>query len=126
MTIYHNHHIIPRHMGGTDDPSNLIRLTVEEHALAHKRLYEEHGRWEDRVAWKALSGQMSMSEASVEAWKRGSLKGGYAKKPNSVPAWNKSEVYCIRCRRKDKPNAIKKGIGHTRCKLSKQTSTYLR
>ena len=30
MTLYHKHHIIPKHMGGTDDPSN--KLTVEEHA----------------------------------------------------------------------------------------------
>lgn len=30
----HIHHIIPRHMGGTDDPSNLIELTIQEHAEA--------------------------------------------------------------------------------------------
>ena len=38
--IYHNHHIIPKHMGGSYDPSNLVRLTIEEHAEAHKTLYE--------------------------------------------------------------------------------------
>ena len=43
MTIYHVHHIIPKHMGGTDDPSNLTQLTIEEHAEAHRILYEEHG-----------------------------------------------------------------------------------
>ena len=47
MTIYHFHHIIPKHLGGSDDPSNLIRLTVEEHAEAHRKLYEEHGLEED-------------------------------------------------------------------------------
>lgn len=30
-----NHHIVPRCMGGTDDSSNLVRLTPEEHYLAH-------------------------------------------------------------------------------------------
>ena len=74
-TIYHIHHIVPRHMGGTDDPSNLVRLTVEEHAEAHRKLYEQHGKWEDKVAWKALSGQISMSEASKEASRLGGLKG---------------------------------------------------
>jgi hypothetical protein len=32
---YESHHIIPRCMGGTDDPRNLIKLTAREHFLAH-------------------------------------------------------------------------------------------
>jgi hypothetical protein len=32
------HHIIPRCMGGTDDPSNLVKLTPEEHYIAHQLL----------------------------------------------------------------------------------------
>ena len=71
----HIHHIVPRHMGGGDEPENLIELTVEEHALAHKKLWEEHGKEEDRIAWYALSGQMSMSEAKRQAQKAGRLKG---------------------------------------------------
>jgi hypothetical protein len=62
MNIDHKHHIIPRHMGGTDDPSNLIELTIAEHAEAHRRLYEEHGRWQDKLAWQALSGQIDTAE----------------------------------------------------------------
>ncbi len=62
-TIYtHKHHIIPRHAGGSDDPSNIVELTIEEHALAHKKLFEEHGRWQDRMAWKSLSGEMIQAE----------------------------------------------------------------
>lgn len=61
--IYHNHHIIPRHAGGTDDPSNIVRLTVEEHAEAHRILYETHGKIEDKIAWKCLSGKTSETEA---------------------------------------------------------------
>ena len=63
-TIYHFHHIVPKHIGGTDDPSNLIRLSIEEHAEAHRKLYEEHGRWQDKVAWKSLSGQITCAEAT--------------------------------------------------------------
>ena len=58
----HKHHIIPRHAGGSDDPSNIIEVTVEEHAEAHRKLYEEHGRWQDRVAYLALSGQIGKEE----------------------------------------------------------------
>jgi len=50
-------------MGGTNDPSNLVELTVEEHAEAHRKLYEEHGSTYDFVAWKALSGQITSDEA---------------------------------------------------------------
>ena len=63
MSIYHKHHIVPRHMGGTDDPSNLVELTIEEHAEAHRKLFEQHGHWQDEIAWKALSGQISNAEA---------------------------------------------------------------
>lgn len=59
----HKHHKIPKHIGGTDDPSNLIELSVEEHALAHKELYETHARWQDYLAWKTLSGQIGKEEA---------------------------------------------------------------
>ena len=37
----HMHHIIPRHAGGTDDLSNLVELTIEQHAEAHRKLYED-------------------------------------------------------------------------------------
>lgn len=58
----HMHHIIPKHMGGTDDPSNLIELTVEEHAEAHRLLYEKYGRVQDRRAWMGLSKMMTGEE----------------------------------------------------------------
>jgi hypothetical protein len=36
------HHIVPRCLGGTDDPSNLASLTPEEHFLAHQLLVKLH------------------------------------------------------------------------------------
>ena len=67
MNIYtHKHHIIPRHMGGTDDPSNLVELTVEEHAEAHEALYEKYGHDQDRVAALMLRGQISNYDAFIE------------------------------------------------------------
>lgn len=62
MTIYHNHHIIPRHMGGSDDPSNLVQVTVEQHAQLHKQLWEEFGHWQDELAWKGLSQMIDKQE----------------------------------------------------------------
>ena len=63
MSIKHKHHIIPKHAGGTDDITNIVELSIEEHAEAHKKLYDEHGRWQDLVAWQTLSGQIKQAEA---------------------------------------------------------------
>ena len=71
----HKLHIVPRHMGGGDEPENLIELSVEDHALAHKELWEKHGLEEDRIAWLALSGQMTMTEAKILSQEAGRLRG---------------------------------------------------
>lgn len=56
MSIYyHKHHIIPKHMGGSDDPSNLVIVTVEQHANLHKQLWEDLGDIRDYYAWLGLS-----------------------------------------------------------------------
>ena len=49
-------------MGGTDDPTNLIELTVEEHAEAHRVLYEKYGKIEDYCAWNGLLGIIGKEE----------------------------------------------------------------
>ena len=72
--VKHRHHIIPRHMGGSDDPSNIIELTVEEHAEAHRVLYELHGKEEDRLAWLGLSKQISKLELLAEIRKSDDIK----------------------------------------------------
>ena len=70
----HKHHIIPRHIGGTDDPSNLIELTIENHAEAHLKLYEQYGRIGDKVAWQMLSGRTVSEEDRILLAKEGYLK----------------------------------------------------
>jgi len=62
-SMKHIHHILPKYLGGSDDPINLIELTVEEHAEAHRLLYEQHGNWQDYCAWQALSGRIGQEEA---------------------------------------------------------------
>jgi hypothetical protein len=60
--LKHRHHIIPRHMGGTDDDRNIIEVTVEEHAELHRRLYMAFELLEDKLAWKMLEGQAMMGD----------------------------------------------------------------
>lgn len=37
---YENHHIVPRCMGGDDSENNLVKLTPEQHYVAHQLLYK--------------------------------------------------------------------------------------
>jgi len=78
----HVHHIIPRYLGGTDDPSNLVELTVEEHAEAHRKLYEQYGNWQDKVAWQGLAGLIGHDEIMREMWdsRKGENNPYYGKK----------------------------------------------
>jgi hypothetical protein len=62
----HKHHIIPKHMGGTDDATNIVELTIDEHAEAHRILYELHGKIGDKVAWMGLAKMAPMKELIVE------------------------------------------------------------
>lgn len=59
----HVHHIIPRYAGGTNTPENLVELTVEEHAEAHRILWETHGDLRDKMAWLMLSGKTEEAES---------------------------------------------------------------
>tara|TARA_Y100001960_G_scaffold281336_1_gene314857 strand:+ start:1585 stop:2130 length:546 start_codon:yes stop_codon:yes gene_type:complete len=81
-SIYtHKHHIIPRHAGGSDDPSNIKELTIEEHAEAHKKLFFIYGRWEDEVAWLGLSRQIGKEEIIRRSiTHKGKDNGMYGKK----------------------------------------------
>tara|TARA_R110002153_G_scaffold187372_1_gene340410 strand:- start:28 stop:579 length:552 start_codon:yes stop_codon:yes gene_type:complete len=94
MNIYtHKHHILPRHAGGTDDPSNIVELTVEEHAEAHRKLYEEHGRWQDKLAWKGLAGQIGKEEIIRNIQREnGKRVGALPYSPRKIPLVHTEEA----------------------------------
>ena len=64
---FHKHRIVPGHMGGTYESRNVIRVNVAMHAFLHKCLWEEHGRWQDRIAWQVLAGMIPKEEARRRA-----------------------------------------------------------
>jgi predicted nucleic acid-binding Zn-ribbon protein len=54
----HEHHMIPRFMGGDDSPTNLVKLIPIDHAIAHfvrYKLYKKHG---DLYAYQILMGSI--------------------------------------------------------------------
>lgn len=54
----HKHHIVPKHMGGTDDPENIIMVDRIEHSKLHYELYLKYGKKEDLCASYMLKGDM--------------------------------------------------------------------
>ena len=100
----HKHHIIPKHIGGTDDPSNIIELTVEEHAEAHRVLWEKYNRDQDWLAWKGLSKQIGKEEiikkycsiASKKYWDNISDEDYQQRKNNAFGGNNFSREYLKR------------------------------
>ena len=80
MSITHKHHIIPRHMGGSNGKENLIEVSVERHAMFHYCNWKLWGKEEDKIAWRTLSGQMTLSEAQYAAIKLGAKKTGQVMK----------------------------------------------
>ena len=51
---YEKHHIVPQSMGGSDEDSNLIRLTPREHFIAHWLLWRIHKNKEMAFAFYAM------------------------------------------------------------------------
>jgi hypothetical protein len=95
----HIHHIIPQYLGGTNDPNNLIELTVEEHAEAHRLLYEQHGNWQDYCAWQALSGRIGQEE--ILRMKQGMANKGRKRTPEQIENMSKASLKRVERHRAD-------------------------
>jgi hypothetical protein len=114
-------------MGGTDDPSNLIELTIEEHAEAHRLLFEEHGHWEDKIAWLGLAKLIGKEEVLKEVLKnRRSIKGipkpdGFGKKISDAikgrEPWNKGKILGSYSEERVKANSEAQKRTRTKCNV---------
>lgn len=116
--ITHIHHIVPKHMGGTDDPENLIELTIEEHAEAHRLLWEEHGKKEDWLAWQGLAGLIDKDQLIHEVLSNAGKKGGAGgkgvtgnRRNGAIANWNKNKDKITEVLRANAKRNSELGIG---------------
>lgn len=93
--MLHWHHIVPLHAGGTDDPSNLKQITLEEHAEAHKLLWEKSGAWQDWCAWKGLSSAIGQEEIRSLIAKITGRLGGLAIRGKPKSETHKARMLCL-------------------------------
>jgi hypothetical protein len=61
---YEKHHILPRSLGGTNDPSNLVLLTAREHFIAHLLLYFHYRLEGGKTFQKMCFALVSMSSTN--------------------------------------------------------------
>ena len=83
----HNHHLVPKHRGGTDD-DGMVSVSITQHAMFHFCEWRLWGHWQDKCAWMALTGQMNTEEISEELKKQ-----RYKKLSEVVSGVPKSEAH---------------------------------
>ena len=64
---------MPKYRGGTNDPSNLISVSITEHVMWHFCNYRLWGRIEDKLAYKGLSGKDKEREELMAEYHRNSM-----------------------------------------------------
>jgi hypothetical protein len=104
-TVTHMHHIVPRHMEAfaNNCVENLIEMTVEEHAEAHRVLFDKYGMWQDELAWKGLSGLISHTETARLAQLL-SVQGNRFRR--GIPHTEKTRALISKNRKGKRPNAL--------------------
>jgi general stress protein YciG len=113
----HKHHIIPRYMGGTDDPENLVEVSVTQHAMFHFCNYQLWGNGEDRLAWRGLAGLITPDDAALEAQALGRKKAGNKNKENKTGVCGRSPEKMSEDGRKGGKITYECGLGvHNRSK----------
>ena len=85
--VTHKHHIIPRHMGGGDEPENIISLPFWAHTEVHKRLYEVYGRAEDKLAYLMMTGKKEEAEVVRIQLAKAGFQRWLVEKPEEVKRW---------------------------------------
>ena len=84
--IFHKNHIIPKHAGGTNDSSNIIKVNVALHAFLHEQRWKDCGDKEDWIAYQGLRGLIGRDEIMKE-WSTLAHKNRKYTKGQDHPAW---------------------------------------
>lgn len=77
-TVLHNHHIIPKSMGGSNNKDNLVLLTVKEHRIVHRLLV----RMTEGIARKKMA--YALTYLSKSLGKERDKFGGYRRGEDNI------------------------------------------
>jgi hypothetical protein len=77
----HDHHLLPKHLGGSDDASNIVKgISVTRHTMFHYANWQLWGSEGDLIAYRALSGAIGKEEIIEMILSYAGKKGGQAAK----------------------------------------------
>ena len=79
LSGFHRHHIVPRYMGGTNSPENLVLLHPMDHAIAHFVRHKIYGNPADAWAFNRI---ISGIQTDIVPYAKG-FSRPYMKKPKS-------------------------------------------
>ena len=86
----HRHHVIPRHMGGSDDDSNFTYLTIREHILAHYLLWKIYKNPNDLRSMYMLGANLTCHQRKIVGkWCRDNKIGFHGASAELKAEWSK-------------------------------------
>jgi hypothetical protein len=85
--IEYKHHILPKHQGGSDDETNLIKVSSIRHAMFHYANWQLYGKLEDWCAYRGYCG-LSNSEEILQL----KMRIGGLRQPKEVRSSNGTKV----------------------------------
>lgn len=108
-----SHHVIPRCMGGTDERANLVRLTPEEHLVAHELLIFIHPT-HTKLVYALLA--MTMNAGGTRpnnkmfGWMRRRVAKAISNAKTGIarPRWIMERMWAINTGKKQAPEWIEK------------------
>jgi hypothetical protein len=124
---FHKHHIIPKYLGGTDAPSNLVLLHPYDHAILHFVRWKMYGFDGDGWAYNKLKAWLDDGGMTVKGMRHsekakkaiGIKSAERARNPHSQETKAK-----ISAKKSGKPSN-RKGVKHTAESIEKSRQSHL-
>lgn len=113
----YSHHIMPRCLGGSDDPENLVLLTLKEHRVAHHLLVKftsGEDQWKMKHAFSFFKPGVDLRDSPFTGWTKESheksvqtrkRKGSY--KTGSENIFSSPEIIAMVKKRMTESNPMK-------------------
>lgn len=89
----HQHHIIPKHMGGLDNEDNYTYLTIREHIIAHFLLWKIHKNPNDLRSMYMLGENLTYEQRKIVGiWCKENKIGFHGATKEEFGAWGKKGI----------------------------------